>query len=48
MFGYGAAITSLALVIFFTKSSKNLAHSLRFALGRTPDTYAINNLNIIS
>jgi MFS family permease len=48
MFGYGAAITSLALVIFFTKSSKNLVHSLRFALGRTPDTYAINNLNIIS
>ncbi|MBC1241031.1 MFS transporter [Nostoc sp. 2RC] len=48
MFGYGAAITFLALVIFFTKSSKNLAHSLRFALGRIPDTYAINNLNIIS
>ncbi|MBL1202539.1 MAG: MFS transporter [Nostoc sp. GBBB01] len=48
MFGYGAAITSLALVIFFTKSSKNLAHSLRFALGRTPDTYAINNLSTIS
>ncbi|MGF1991868.1 MAG: MFS transporter [Nostoc sp. ZfuVER08] len=48
MFGYGAAITSLALVIFFTKSSKNLTNSLRFALGRTPDTYAINNLSTIS
>ncbi|WP_138499944.1 MFS transporter [Nostoc sp. PA-18-2419] len=44
MFGYGAAITFLALVIFFTKSSKDLSKSLRFALGRTPDTYALNKL----
>ncbi|MDF5711774.1 MAG: MFS transporter [Nostoc sp. S4] len=44
MFGYGAAITFVALVIFFTKSSKDLSQSLRFALGRAPDTYALNKL----
>ncbi|MFN6535822.1 MAG: MFS transporter [Nostoc sp. EkiNYC01] len=41
MFGYGAAITSLALAIFFTQSSKDISNSLRFALGRAPDTYAL-------
>ncbi|MBW4678102.1 MAG: MFS transporter [Desmonostoc geniculatum HA4340-LM1] len=41
MFGYGAVITSLALGIFFTKSSKDISNSLRFALGRAPDTYAV-------
>lgn len=48
MFGYGAVITSLALVIFFTQSSKNLSNSLRFALGRVPDTYAISKLEVNS
>ncbi len=48
MFGYGAVITCVALVIFFTKSSKNLPNSLGFALGRAPDTYAMNNLKVIS
>ncbi|MEH2392283.1 MAG: MFS transporter [Nostoc sp.] len=44
MFGYGAAITSVALVLFLTQSSKNLSNSLRFALGLAPDAYALNNL----
>ncbi|MEH2298833.1 MAG: MFS transporter [Nostoc sp.] len=48
MFGYGAVITSLALVIFLTQSSKNLSNSLRFALGRAPDAYALNNLKVRS
>ncbi|MEH2407929.1 MFS transporter [Nostoc sp.] len=48
MFGYGAVITSLALVIFLTQSSKDLSNSLRFALGLAPDAYALNNLKIRS
>ncbi len=48
MFGYGAAITSVALVIFLTQSSKDLSNSLRFALGRAPDAYALKNLKIRS
>ncbi|WP_341524804.1 MFS transporter [Nostoc sp. UHCC 0302] len=41
MFGYGAALTFLALIIFLTQSSKDLGNSLRFALGRAPDAYAL-------
>ncbi|MEH2320798.1 MFS transporter [Nostoc sp.] len=48
MFGYGAVITSLALVIFLTQSSKDLSNSLRFALGLAPDAYALNNLKVRS
>ncbi|MFS0514023.1 MFS transporter [Nostoc sp. UIC 10607] len=48
MFGYGAAITSVALVVFLTQSSKDLSNSLRFALGRAPDAYALNNLKVRS
>ncbi|MEH2141776.1 MFS transporter [Nostoc sp.] len=48
MFGYGAVITSVALVIFLTQSSKNLSNSLRFALGLAPDAYALNNLKVRS
>ncbi|MFW9263904.1 MFS transporter [Nostoc sp. CALU 546] len=48
MFGYGAAMTSLALVIFLTQSSKNLSNSLRFALGLAPDAYAMKNLKVRS
>ena len=48
MFGYGAAITSVALIIFVTQSSKNLSNSLRFALGLAPDVYALKNLKIRS
>ncbi|MDZ8092706.1 MAG: MFS transporter [Nostoc sp. DedQUE05] len=48
MFGYGAAITSLALILFLTHSSKNLSNSLRFALGLAPDAYALKNLKVRS
>ena len=48
MFGYGAAITSVALVLFLTQSSKNLSNSLHFALGLAPDAYALNNLKLRS
>ncbi|MBW4423612.1 MAG: MFS transporter [Nostoc desertorum CM1-VF14] len=44
MFGYGAAITSVALLLFLTQSSKDLSNSLRFALGLAPDAYALKNL----
>lgn len=48
MFGYGAAITSVALVLFLTQSSKNLSNSLRFALGLAPDVYALKNFKVRS
>jgi predicted MFS family arabinose efflux permease len=48
MFGYGAAMTFLALVLFLTYSSKNLSNSLRFALGLAPDAYALKNLKVRS
>ncbi|MBC1219887.1 MFS transporter [Nostoc sp. UCD121] len=48
MFGYGAAITAVALIIFVTQSSKNLSNSLRFALGLAPDAYALKNLKVRS
>lgn len=48
MFGYGAAMTSLALILFLTHSSKNLSNSLRFALGLAPDAYALKNLKVRS
>ena len=41
MFGYGAVLTFLALLIFLTQSSKNLPNSLRFALGLGEDAYAL-------
>lgn len=41
MFGFAAGLTSLAFLIFLTQSSKDLSHSLRFALGRGRDVYAI-------
>jgi MFS family permease len=41
MFGYGAILTFLALLIFLTQSGKNLSDSLRFALGRGEDVYAL-------
>ncbi|MEH2290635.1 MFS transporter [Nostoc sp.] len=48
MFGYGAVITFLALILFLTHSSKNLSNSLRFALGQAPDAYALKNLKVRS
>lgn len=41
MFGYAAVMTSLALAIFLTQSSKDLSNSLPFALALAPDAYAL-------
>lgn len=45
MFGYSAALTFLALLIFLTLSNKTLPDSLRFALGRGEDAFSLNNIN---
>ncbi|MBW4688357.1 MAG: MFS transporter [Komarekiella atlantica HA4396-MV6] len=44
MFGYCAVLTFVALLIFLTQSSKDLRNSLRFALGRAPDAYALKKI----
>lgn len=41
LFGAAASLVILALVIFITLSSKNLTHSLKFALGGGKDIYAL-------
>ncbi|MGB3264761.1 MAG: MFS transporter [Microcoleus sp.] len=42
MFGLAAAVSVLAFLIFVTLSSKGLSHSLKFAIGRGKDVYALN------
>lgn len=42
IFGFAAGLTFLAILIFLTQSSKDLPHSLRFALGRGQDLYAVS------
>ncbi|AOW98444.1 MFS transporter [Moorena producens PAL-8-15-08-1] len=42
IFSCGAGIAFLALIIFMTKSNKNLSRSLRFSIGRERDLYAID------
>ena len=42
MFGLAAGLAGLALLIFVTLSSKGLSHSLKFAIGRGKDVYALN------
>ncbi|KAF3886585.1 MULTISPECIES: MFS transporter [Nostocales] len=44
MFGFDAFLTFLALLLFLTKSSKDLPNSLRFALGRGTDIYALKKV----
>jgi MFS family permease len=44
MFGFDAFLTILALLLFLTKSSKDLPNSLRFALGRGADIYALKKI----
>lgn len=39
MFGLAASLAGVALLIFVTLSSKDLSHSLRFAIGRGKDVY---------
>jgi MFS family permease len=43
MFGLAGLIALLAIILFITKNSKDLTHSLRFSLGQGKDVYAINN-----
>jgi MFS family permease len=40
IFGFASVLTFLAIVIFLTQCSKDLPHSLRFALGKGRDVYA--------
>ncbi len=42
MFALSAGLALLALLIFLTQSNKDLARSLRFALGREKDLYALD------
>ncbi|MEG4810606.1 MFS transporter [Microcoleus sp. F8-D3] len=42
MFGLAAGLAGLALLIFITQSSKGLANSMKFAIGRGKDFYALN------
>ncbi len=42
IFGFASGLTFLAIIIFLTQSSKDLPHSLRFALGRGRDVYALS------
>jgi MFS family permease len=41
LFGLAASLTALAIVVFLTQSSKDIPHSLRFALGKGRDVYAL-------
>ena len=41
LFQVGVTLAALALIIFVTRSSKSVAHSLRFATGREKDAYAV-------
>ncbi|MGC9502996.1 MFS transporter [Baaleninema sp.] len=41
LFAIAAALAVLAFTIFVTRNSKDLPHSLRFALGRERDIYAV-------
>lgn len=41
MFGFASGLILLAIVVFLTQSNHNLSHSLRFALGRGQDAYAM-------
>ncbi|ELS02632.1 arabinose efflux permease family protein [Xenococcus sp. PCC 7305] len=40
LFWFSTLLSAIAIIIFMTRSSKNLPHSLRFALGREADLYA--------
>ena len=40
IFGFASVLTFLAIIIFLTQCSKDLPHSLRFALGKGRDVYA--------
>ncbi len=41
MFGFAAGLAGLALLVFITQSSKGLSNSMKFAIGRGKDVYAL-------
>lgn len=43
VFGLAGIMTFIGMVIFVTTSSKDISHSLRFALGSGRDVYAVDN-----
>jgi MFS family permease len=42
IFGIAAGLALLGVIVFLTLSSKDLLHSIRFALGLGPDVYAVS------
>lgn len=42
LFGLATILSVLALIIFMTRSSKSLFHSIRFSLGQEQDIYAVD------
>lgn len=45
LFGLAGILAFLALLTFVSRSSKDLPHSIRFALGRGPDLYALGSIS---
>lgn len=43
LFGFCAGLTGLGILVFLTCSSKDIPHSLGFALGRRKDLYAVED-----
>ncbi|PSP18060.1 MAG: MFS transporter [Cyanobacteria bacterium QS_8_64_29] len=41
LFALAAGLVAVALLVFVTRANRNLAHSLRFATGRSRDAYAL-------
>jgi MFS family permease len=46
LFGFAASLTVLALLLFISQNSKDLIHSLRFALGAGKDLYALPHKSV--
>ncbi|MEG4497641.1 MFS transporter [Microcoleus sp. F10-C6] len=46
MFGLAAGLAGLALLIFITQSSKGLSNSMKFAIGRGKDVYALVSIPV--
>jgi len=41
LFGFAASLAAIAIVVFCTQSSKDISHSIRYALGKGKDVYAL-------
>ncbi len=44
LFAIAASLSAIAFLLFITRNSKDLSHSIRFALGRERDIYALERL----